>query len=65
MVFLSPVVSHTLKVEVGLLYDLPKAKSVATEPLTSDDWEILVCMRIYVTSRLVPHLFLRNYMQST
>ena len=33
---------HFAKVEVGLLYDLPTAKSVATEPLTPDDWEILV-----------------------
>lgn len=31
-----------LKVEIGLLHDLPLAKSVATEPLTSDDWEIIV-----------------------
>jgi len=30
------------KVEIGLLYDLPWAKSVTTEPLTSDDWEIIV-----------------------
>jgi len=37
-------VAHTNKVEVGLLYDLPIAKSVATEPLTPDDWEILVCV---------------------
>jgi peroxin-1 len=34
--------AHSTKVEVGLLYDLPTAKSVATEPLTPDDWEILV-----------------------
>ena len=34
--------AHVAKVEVGLLYDLPIAKSVATEPLTPDDWEILV-----------------------
>ena len=65
MLFLIHFVAHTLKVEVGLLYDLPVAKSVATEPLTPDDWEILVCMQIYIASRLVPHLFLRNYMQNT
>ncbi|KJA20005.1 hypothetical protein HYPSUDRAFT_204070 [Hypholoma sublateritium FD-334 SS-4] len=29
-------------VEIGLLHDLPHAKSVSTEPLTSDDWEIIV-----------------------
>ncbi|KAJ3508041.1 hypothetical protein NLJ89_g5972 [Agrocybe chaxingu] len=28
-------------VEIGLLHDLPHAKSVGTEPLTSDDWEII------------------------
>ncbi|KAM6502170.1 P-loop containing nucleoside triphosphate hydrolase protein [Amanita muscaria] len=28
-------------VEIGLLYDLPFAKSVGAEPLTSDDWEII------------------------
>jgi peroxin-1 len=40
------------KVEVGLLYDLPMAKSVATEPLTPDDWEILV--RVFdITSRSI------------
>ena len=31
-----------LQVEIGLLYDLGHATSVATEPLTADDWEILV-----------------------
>lgn len=25
------------------MHDLPHAKSVGTEPLTSDDWEIIVC----------------------
>lgn len=33
---------YTLKVEIGLLHDLPQASSVGTEPLTSDDWEIIV-----------------------
>jgi peroxin-1 len=28
-------------VEIGLLYDLPFAKSVGAEPLTADDWEII------------------------
>lgn len=32
----------TSKVEIGLLQDLSFAKSVATEPITSDDWEIIV-----------------------
>ena len=53
---LMPSVAHALKVEVGLLYDLPIAKSVATEPLTPDDWEILVRVDV-MTSSLVPHLF--------
>lgn len=57
-------VAHTLKVEVGLLYDLPIAKSVATEPLTPDDWEILVRVHV-ITSSLIPHLFSRSYMQNT
>ena len=30
------------KVEIGLLHDLGYAKSIGTEPLTADDWEILV-----------------------
>lgn len=30
------------QVEIGLLHDLGYATSVATEPLTADDWEILV-----------------------
>lgn len=30
------------KVEIGLLHDLGYAKSVGAEPLTADDWEILV-----------------------
>ncbi|TRM69216.1 P-loop containing nucleoside triphosphate hydrolase protein [Schizophyllum amplum] len=28
-------------VEIGLLHDLPFAKSVGTEPVSSDDWEII------------------------
>ena len=39
--------SHLLltrvQVEIGLLHDLPYATAVSTEPLTADDWEILVC----------------------
>lgn len=40
-------------VEVGLLYDLPTAKSVATEPLTPDDWEILELHAEHVESTLL------------
>ena len=31
-----------MKVEIGLLHDLPQAKMVITEPITADDWEIIV-----------------------
>jgi peroxin-1 len=34
-------------VEIGLQHDLPVAKSIATEPLTADDWEILVCFEFF------------------
>ncbi len=58
------LVADPFKVEIGLLYDLPTAKSVATEPLTPDDWEILV-NAFHITSRHVPLKFLsRNYMQT-
>ena len=30
------------QVDIGLLHDMSFAKSVSTEPLTSDDWEIIV-----------------------
>lgn len=59
-----PSTVHTLKVEVGLLYNLPIAKSVATEPLTPDDWEILVRVHVIISS-FFPHLFFRNYMQNS
>ena len=36
----------SFKVEIGLLHDLGYAKSVGTEPLTADDWEILVCLHL-------------------
>lgn len=31
-----------MKVEIGLLHDLSQAKMVFTEPITADDWEIIV-----------------------
>ncbi|KAF8629161.1 hypothetical protein AX17_005746 [Amanita inopinata Kibby_2008] len=40
-------------VEVGLLYDLPFAKSVGAEPLTSDDWEIIEIHASHVESILL------------
>lgn len=30
------------QVDIGLIHDLSTAKSVETEPLTSDDWDIIV-----------------------
>ncbi|KAF9482195.1 AAA-domain-containing protein [Pholiota conissans] len=40
-------------VEIGLLHDLPPAKSVGTEPLTSDDWEIIEIHASHVESTLL------------
>ncbi|KAJ4483721.1 P-loop containing nucleoside triphosphate hydrolase protein [Lentinula aciculospora] len=40
-------------VEVGLLHDMAIAKSVATEPLTSDDWEIIEIHASHVESTLL------------
>jgi hypothetical protein len=53
-----------LKVEIGLLYDLPIATSVATEPLTPDDWEILV-NALNTTSGYYFTFLSRNYTQNT
>jgi hypothetical protein len=44
------VSSERVKLEIGLLHDVPIAKSVNTEPLTSDDWEIMV--HLMPTARL-------------
>ncbi|KAJ3890822.1 P-loop containing nucleoside triphosphate hydrolase protein [Lentinula edodes] len=40
-------------VEIGLLHDMDFAKSVATEPLTSDDWEIIEIHASHVESTLL------------
>ncbi|KAG7090976.1 hypothetical protein E1B28_010043 [Marasmius oreades] len=40
-------------VEIGLLYDMASAKSVGTEPLTSDDWEIIEIHASHVESTLI------------
>ncbi|KAG8215478.1 P-loop containing nucleoside triphosphate hydrolase protein [Butyriboletus roseoflavus] len=40
-------------VEIGLLYDLPFASSVGTEPLTADDWEIIEIHASHVESTLL------------
>lgn len=34
--------SHAIKVEIGLLHDLAQAKTVITEPISADDWDIIV-----------------------
>ena len=41
---ISPVKTNLMpyKVEIGLLHDLPQAKMVTTEPISADDWEIIV-----------------------
>ncbi|KAI0060488.1 AAA-domain-containing protein [Artomyces pyxidatus] len=40
-------------VEIGLLHNLSTAKSIATEPLTPDDWEILELHADHVESTLL------------
>ncbi|KAF7794446.1 hypothetical protein EIP86_005580 [Pleurotus ostreatoroseus] len=40
-------------VEIGLLHDLSYATSVATEPLTADDWEILELHATHVESTML------------
>ncbi|KAJ7072576.1 P-loop containing nucleoside triphosphate hydrolase protein [Mycena amicta] len=40
-------------VEIGLVHDLPLATSVATEPLTADDWEIIEIHASHVESTLL------------
>ncbi|TDL24398.1 hypothetical protein BD410DRAFT_119913 [Rickenella mellea] len=40
-------------VEIGLIHDLKPATSVGTEPLTSDDWEILELHASYVEQNLL------------
>ena len=40
------------KVEIGLLHDLGYAKSVGAEPLTADDWEILVCLHLKIPDQI-------------
>ncbi|KIK98366.1 hypothetical protein PAXRUDRAFT_692364 [Paxillus rubicundulus Ve08.2h10] len=40
-------------VEIGLLHDLPYASSVGTEPVSSDDWEIVEIHASHVESTLL------------
>lgn len=38
---------YAMKVEIGLLHDLPQAKMVITEPISADDWEIIVSFKVW------------------
>lgn len=40
------------QVEIGLLQDLGYAKSIGAEPLTADDWEILVGLHPAIPNRV-------------
>lgn len=57
------VISFTLpdplfQVEIGLLYDLSRASTVSTEPVTPDDWEILVSISSsLMTGHITPYCF--------
>jgi len=42
----------SFKVEIGLLHDLGYANSVGTEPLTADDWEILVRLHMTIPNQV-------------
>jgi len=53
--------SQHLKVEIGLLHDLGYAKSIGTEPLTADDWEILVGLHLAITNKLTDHLLQESH----
>jgi peroxin-1 len=57
--FFDVLTADALKVEVGLLHDLPTATSVATEPLTPDDWEILVNLS-EITCRCVSQVLIQE-----
>lgn len=47
-------------VEIGLLHDLPYAKSVGTEPVTADDWEIIEIHASHVESTLLSQVRVAN-----
>lgn len=47
---------HPLKVEIGILHDLGYAKSIGAEPLTADDWEILVSLHLAIIYEVRPTL---------
>jgi hypothetical protein len=52
-----------LKVEIGLLHDLPRAKMVFTEPITADDWEIIVSNQNLGFKILSLTISIRKFMQ--
>ena len=52
-----------MKVEIGLLHDLPQAKMVITEPITADDWEIIVSNQSLVLKKISLTICIRKYMQ--
>lgn len=52
-----------MKVEIGLLHDLPQAKMVVTEPITADDWEIIVSNQCLGLNFLSLTISVRKYMQ--
>ncbi|KAK0486176.1 P-loop containing nucleoside triphosphate hydrolase protein [Armillaria novae-zelandiae] len=47
-------------VEIGLLHDLPYAKSVGTEPVSADDWEIIEIHASHVESTLLSQVRVAN-----
>ncbi|KAF8588870.1 AAA-domain-containing protein [Ramaria rubella] len=46
-------ISEGVTLEIGLLHDLKVARSVSTEPVSSDDWEILELHAGYVEDNLL------------
>lgn len=47
-------------VELGLLYDLPYAKTVSTEPLSADDWDIVELHAAHVEGTLLSQVRVAN-----
>ncbi|KAG1873799.1 P-loop containing nucleoside triphosphate hydrolase protein [Suillus subluteus] len=47
-------------VELGLLYDLPYAKTVGTEPLSADDWDIVELHAAHVEGTLLSQVRVAN-----
>ncbi|KAG0694266.1 P-loop containing nucleoside triphosphate hydrolase protein [Suillus ampliporus] len=46
--------------ELGLLYDLPYAKTVSTEPLSADDWDIVELHAAHVEGTLLSQVRVAN-----